>query len=373
MKKKFLATLLFPLTLMSSCKTNETQPQGDTPPDNKVNPIDINIEGFEFLDKMQGHWVGKNEVLSWKYDWFAFDYRAVSSSHVFGIFEGGTMGNLFTSFFVTDYMGKRTIMARNGGLLNGIYRTSYFVLDKVERSGNRDYYRLVDAIGGSDVMYMELFFKGDSLEFNAYTSRIGTNKPATQHMHFKAKKRSTPLAANAASSFNFPKNEVEKDFSNGFVSSHLYVNPGETEGQSATFMSMDNSLDLQGLAYAAGDPFTVGDHSNQGTLDVTIERNNLITAKNLLVYLSEQPLTDASGYMDINAFESILLFPEIDKAQDEFTFTYLHPGEYYITVIADVNADGYPSQGDVTHVSQKINITAGGKHSTTVKNINVQN
>ena len=49
----------------------------------------------------------------------------------YGIFEGGTIGNLFTSFFVADFKGRRMLMARNDDILNGIYRTSYFVLDQV--------------------------------------------------------------------------------------------------------------------------------------------------------------------------------------------------------------------------------------------------
>ena len=116
------------------------------------------------------------------YDWFSFDYRAIAPSHIHGIYEGGTMGNLFTSFFVTEYKGKRTIMARNGGVLNDIYRTSYFVLDSVKYSGGDSYYRLVDAYGGDQIMYMELTFSGDDLSFNSYTSQFGMkSKPVKTH------------------------------------------------------------------------------------------------------------------------------------------------------------------------------------------------
>jgi len=72
-------------------------------------------------------------------------------------------------------------MARNGGILNGIYRTSYFVLDLVEKRKNKQgraetYYRLVDAYGGKDIMYMELTFSGKSIAFNAYTSRTAETR-----------------------------------------------------------------------------------------------------------------------------------------------------------------------------------------------------
>ena len=85
---------------------------------------------------MPGHWVGKMKLMGKPIDWFAFDYRPISPSHIHGIFEGGSMGNLFTSFFVADYKGTKTIMARNGGILSGFYRTSYFVLDKIDIKNN---------------------------------------------------------------------------------------------------------------------------------------------------------------------------------------------------------------------------------------------
>ncbi|MGI9518391.1 MAG: c-type cytochrome domain-containing protein, partial [Pirellulaceae bacterium] len=162
-----------------------TQPETDrnpavdygefTPPE--ITPVDINEHGFDLLENMQGHWVGSMNLMGQDFDWMAFDFRAIAPSHVHGIFEGGTIGNLFTSFFVTNFNAKRTIMARNGGILNGIYRTSYFVLDKVEQrevGGKQEsYYRLVDAYGGKDVMWMELTFSEDNIQFNAYTSRFG--------------------------------------------------------------------------------------------------------------------------------------------------------------------------------------------------------
>ena len=128
-----------------------------------ITPVDISRQGFEMLEYMQGHWVGSMMLMGQNIDWMAFDYRAIAQSHVHGIFEGGTIGNLFTSFFVANFKGRKTIMARNGGLLNGIYQTSYFGLDKVRYKRNEAYYRLVDAYGGKDIMWMELTFSGDKL------------------------------------------------------------------------------------------------------------------------------------------------------------------------------------------------------------------
>ena len=46
----------------------------------------------------------------------------------------------------------------------------------------------------------------------------------------------------------------------------------------------------------------------------------------------------------------------MSSQQSEFTFTYLHPGDYFLTVIADMDADGYPSPGDITHARKHVTV-----------------
>ncbi len=343
----------------------------------EVIPVDINTDGFDFLEKMQGHWVGDNLVIATEYPWFAWDYRAISSSHTFGIHEGGSAGNLFTSFFVTNYKGKRTIMARNGGVLNGIYRTSYFVMDKVEDRNDGKYYRLVDAIGGDGIMYMELRFPTgtDSLYFNSYTSNLGDRLP-NRHMTFKGKKMHGELAQLAATETGFPQNTVEIDFANGFNQSYLYVKEGLTEANSATFLALQNTNDVFTLAQESGDPYTITDHPRLGYLQVDVERGNLVPANQLLlVYLSRDPITDENGYFvqDFEAYDTLLHFPTLSEGENQFLFTYMHPGTYYVTVVADMDNDFGPSEGDITHSRQMVVLDALGQQQITINNINVQN
>lgn len=347
---------------------------GITPTPNPIviTPVNINEKGFDFLEKMQGHWIGQNRVIADDYDWFAFDYRAISPSHIHGIFEGGTMGNLLTSFFVTDFKGTRTIMARNGGVLNGIYRTSYFVLDSVDYSSEGDFFRLVDAEGGTNTMWMELRFKGDSLYFNAYTSRLGLNFPPTRHMTFKAKKEHLDLAKTAADAVGFPQNIPAWDFSNGFNQAYLQASPG---AKSATFLAQQEAdTDVFTLAQSAGDPFRIDQHPYLGYLQIDVVRNTDINNKTLFLNLSKDPLTNENGFFNNpEAFNTILLFPELISTQDQFLITYLHPGDYYITIIADVNEDGFVSQGDFTNPSQFIRIAPEEQHQISIDNITVQN
>ncbi len=328
-----------------------------------INPVDINSQdGFDLLDKMQGHWIGTNRVIADDYPWFALDYRAITPSHVHGIFEGGTQGNLLTSFFVSEFKGKRTIMARNGGLLNGIYRSSYFVLDSVSQSSNGKFYRLVDAVGGRGTMSMELRFKQDSLYFNAYTSRLGAIVPPSRHMTFKAEKRNIELAQTAATAVNFPQNVIEKDFSSGFITENLYVRPGNTEPRSASFLEFEK------------DPFTILEHRYIAYLQVNVTRNPSILDKPLFIYLSKDSLTDQNGYLQADALtNSLLKFPSIIESQNEFLFTYLHPGDYYVTVIADINENGLVDDGDITHVSRTITIIPEGEQVINIDNITIQN
>lgn len=377
MKKLIIKmSLLAVLTLLFACKSDKPPtPDTGNPPklSTRVEPVDINQSGLGLLENMQGHWIGTNKVMTFDWDWFAFDYRAISPSHVHGIYEGGSMGNLFTSFFVTDFKNTRTIMARNGGLLNGIYRTSYFVLDSVGEGANGDYYRLVDANAGSATMWMELRFNGDSLSFNSYTSGLGQFDTPTRHMTFRATREHPELAQAAAVQTDFPQNIPDWDFSQGFNDSWLYGAPNSEGPKSATFLAQDPNMDLLDLALASGDPFRIDQHEHIATLQVDITRNPQIEGKTLFVYLSIDPLTDANGYLLEAPFNTVLHFPELIGTQDQFEFTYLHPGDYYLTVIADANDDRYVSAGDITQVSQAVTLLPNGNHQISMNNITVQN
>ena len=381
--KNFRPMLLFLFAIsILSCEDGIRDITGGGDPDpsptpTEVNPININVDGFDFLEKMQGHWTGRNLVIADDYPWFGFDYRAISPSHIHGIHENGTNGNLLTSFFVTDYKNTRTIMARNGGLLNGIYRSSYFVMDSISNISNQEkYFRFVDAKGGKGVMFFELRFKSDSLYFNAYTSRLGVNPIPTRHMTFKAKKRDLELSQSAASATGFPQNTPAWDFSQGFREDYLYVNPGADEARSSTFLSQgDANATVYDLAPLSGDPFTISEHPRLGSLTLNLTRNTQITNNNLLAYLSKEPLTDTNGFFttNVDAYDTLLHFPVLSNGENQFFYSYLHPGNYYVTIIADKDGDFAPSQGDVTSISKLISIGIEENKTESIDNINIQN
>lgn len=344
----------------------------------EIIPIDINVQGFEFFELMAGHWVGPMKIMGQDYEWFSFDYRPISPSHIHGIYEGGTMGNLMTSFFITQYNGKRTIMARNGGILNGIYRTSYFVLDKVELSDKRKYFRLIDAYGGKDIMWMDLEFIDDKLNFDSYTSRFGEKGYPKKHMEFKAQKRHPEIAFAVAKDFNYPQNVIDKDFSNGL--------PKPNWGDqfpvitSASYIYTAKDLDLITLGKNAGDPYPKDQIPHLASLKILIEQNDLIKDQSLLLYLSKDPLSNESGHLMLSygsisqdIFDGVFSFPELVKNTEAYTFTYLHPGTYYLTLVADVSKTGYPSAGDVNNKSIKIEVRPNSSQEIKVKDIIIKN
>ena len=340
--------------------------QNEYMPISKINVVNIENEGFELLDNIQGQWLGINSVAGMDFNWFAWDYRPIASSHIHGIYEGGSMGNLFTSFFVANFKGTKTIMARNGGVLNGIYRTSYFVLDDVKNDENGDYYRLVDAVGGKNTMYMELRFKNDSMYWNSYTSQLGHKKIPTRHMTYKGKKYKDDLAKATAEKFDFPKKEIAYTFPTGFDDSYLYIK------KSATFLwQTDSNAGVYEMAKSALDPITIRDYPHLSSLEVNLDRNKKIKDKQILLYVSTKPLTDDKGNLSktISDYDNNILFSFLNNGEENFKFTYVHPGDYYITAIADIDRNYIISKGDITGKSVAVKIEPNSEASVNVDDI----
>ena len=287
------------------------------------------------------------------------------------------MGNLFTSFFIASFKGKKTIMARNGGVLNGIYRTSYFVLDRVKSTKEESSYRFVDAYGGEKIMWIEVLFRGQSMTMKAYTSRMGERAPSI-HMEFKAKKNHLQLSATAAKKLGFPKNVIDSNFAKKGLPKPKWLQQGIQ--RSASYLWKQKGLSVSALGKAAGDPLTIDQMPYLAKLTIQIQPSLATKGKRLLVYLSHKALTDKDGYfltqqgyLREDRSDSILLFPELAASQRSFTLTYLHPGTYYLTVIADMDGDQLPSPGDRTHPLQKITIKAKESAKLSVGKLSVQN
>ena len=206
-------------------------------------------------------------------------------------------------------------------------------------------------------MSIELYFKGDFMEFNSYTSRFGLFAPKL-HMSFKAKRHDDEMMNTAAKAVGFPKSIVELDLSKGLPDPDW--GDEETPITSASYMWQEKGKTLRELAKAAKDPFTIVNMPYVSELNVEIDRKDALKGKKLFIYLSKESLTGPKGqllvkygYVREDLLNGLMHFPEISSKQDNFNFTYLHPGEYFVTVVVD-NGDFIPGSGDISLTSQKV-------------------
>jgi hypothetical protein len=195
----------------------------------------------------------------------------------------------------------------------------------------------VDAYGGKDIMWMELEFVTDQLRFNSYTSRFGMNGAPKIHMAFEGTKMNTDISNTVATQLNYPKNEIAIDFADGLPFPDWGTDfPTIT---SASYIYRAQNESLINLAQLSGDPYTIKDMPYVSQLKVSLAQNEKTKDHTIILYLSKSPLvhdTDGSiiledGFIKMDLFNGIFSFPEIVANQTNFTFTYLHPGEYYLT------------------------------------------
>lgn len=333
--KSILICVLAAICLSSSASDDES--------DNNPEPI----LGYELLSDLTGHWVGANQTAFGFYEWFAFDFRPISASHVHSIYEGGTAQNIITSVFLADYEGKQQIMARNGGWLGPQYRATYFVLDKAESAKGENYYRLVDAVGGADRSYIEFRFTQDSIYMDAYKDNSGTLDQPIHHMGFAGSNRNPSYSQEAIDLFDFPQQVAEVDLSDQFLS---LIDP-----DSALFLEEEE------------DPFPKADHGHIADLTINIARNEETEDKSLLLFISKERLMSSDGSVNFDELDNSLVRTiDIALNEDSYTTTYLHPDKYYLTVFRDNDGNGYPSNGDYSSLSISKTVQPNSFDSATV-------
>ena len=285
------------------------------------------IKGYELLSDLNGHWIGSNETPFGNFDWFSFDFRPISPSHLHSIYEGATNQNIITSIFIADFEGKLQIMARNGGWLGNQYRATYFVLDKAEITSSSRYYRLVDAIGRENRAYMEIRFENDTLYFDAYKDNSGTLDEPIHHMGFKGVNMNPEFTVKASELFSFPQRVTEVNLNDRFIN----------------LIDNDSALFLE----EKDDPFPKSAHGHLSDLKINIERDESIKDGNLLMYISKEPIVDENGVViPDNINTKVIRTIEVFPNESFYLTTYLHPDTYYITCFSDKDINFYPSTGD---------------------------
>lgn len=318
---KYIFSFLFiSIGLVSSCDKPDSQ-----------NPSEI--QGFELLNDINGHWVGTNQTSFGFFDWFAFDFRPISSSHSHSIYEGATNQNIINSIFVAEINGEQRIFARNGGWLRAQYRATYFVLDIAEEEQEEKFYRLVDAVGGEDRAFIEFRFRQDSIFFDAYKDDSGSLDKPKLHMSFKGANRNSDYSRDAREHFNYPLQESEVNFGNGFDN---LVDP-----DSALFLDEES------------DPFPKEEHGYLSDVKVDLIRNAESENEKLFLYFSKDELVSSTGLTNKqNIDNSVIRTIVIQSVENSYTATYLHPDDYFFTLFLDRDGNGFPSTGDISSVSK---------------------
>lgn len=315
----------FSLLLLSSCGSNDPAPM-----DCNFTEIDeqTSILGYDMLEKLPGIWNGpvtSSTPLGGFPEWIV-DFRPISAAHVAAKNELDKENDIFMSFFIVKHDCQAKIAFRNGGGFAGMQRNSYMLLDSVYENASIDYYRFSDPVSGGDRVYSDVIFKQDSLSIEVYTNKYNTLASPVTHMHWKANLRNDAASASAISLFDFPQKQLERDFTNTF--------DGLSE---AVFYS------------SAQDPFPEEDqpHLGQTNVEVQIAQPSVVDpSKKVLFLITTEPLFNGVIF-DVNQLDTRSRYVLLDaEATVDFSFNYMHPGQYYINALYDANGDLNFSSGD---------------------------
>ncbi|HWB62690.1 MAG TPA: hypothetical protein VG603_04195, partial [Chitinophagales bacterium] len=202
---------LFILALASCHHKDNNPPQNVSPP-----PINstTNVLGYGLLSKICGIWDGgvtSTTALGGYPEWIV-DFRPISASQVSAKNELDTLNDIFMSFFITYHDSAYKLAFRNGGSFTGLKRVSYMEADSVSETPSQSYYRFVDFVKGSQRVYAEVVFKGDSLILRSFTNKYNTLRAPTLHMEWRAKLQDTTSCEAAKAAFGFPQKTLVKDF-----------------------------------------------------------------------------------------------------------------------------------------------------------------
>lgn len=339
--KRFLIIASFLVTLLA-CSDNASDGNNNG-----------EILGYSLLEELPGHWIGNNETPFGGFDWFAFDFRPISSSHVHSIYEGATNQTIINSFFIADFDGQLRILGRNGGWLGPQYRATYFVMDKAEIESDRKYYRLVDAVGGVKRSYMEFTFENGNFDFKAYKDNSGALDEPILHMHFVGQNINPSYSENAISNFSYPQMESEKNFNDGFTN----------------LIDNDSALYLD----ESSDPFPRSEHTYLSTLNINFSRKGNALDKKLLFYISKESLVSELGEVNLtNIDKTVIRTITIQDIENFYKADYLHPDTYYLTAFADIDGNFYPSENDISSESIIVEVTSNNSITAPELDINIE-
>lgn len=331
----------------------------DSPPDVNCDYVSINandeVIGYSILEKLPGIWDGPvtSSTGLGNFPTWIVDFRPNSPSFVSAKNELDRENDIFMSFFIAKHDCKNKVAFRNGGTFVGLERNSYMFCDSVYQDNNISFYRFSDPVDGGKRVNTTVTFKQDSLLIHAYSNKFGTLSEPVSHMYWKANLRDETSAQSAINHFGFPKKQLDKDMT------HTFDNVSD-----AVFYS------------SAQDPFPEEDQPYLGKSNVNITISNpavVDPSKKVLIVITTQALFNGFNFNVANLkYRSRYVILNAETTVD-FTFNYMHPGQYYLNAIYDSNGDLNFSSGDFINGSFDVPFTLAAKGITTVNaNINFE-
>jgi hypothetical protein len=312
------------LLLASACDKNTPKV------DDTIDPIGdtTSILGFGILSDFTGIWdgpVSSTTSLGGYPDWIV-DFRPISAAQLSGKAELDTVNDIFMGFFIVKEKTKYVMAFRNGGGFAGQQRVSYASCDSSYDNGSERYYRFVDFKAGMNRLFVEFRFRNDSVYMQTFTNKYNSLSAPTLHMQWTAKRVDTSSVVAAKQYFSFPKKQEVKDFSSAFdnVTEAVYYG---------------NQVD----------PYPQAEHPYLGEANVTCSFGSAVQTQGgaqVIVVISTQPLFSGLQYLPANLKYRSRYVLLTGAQASSYQFDYMHPGDYYLNVIYDTNADLVPQSGE---------------------------
>lgn len=296
----------------------------------KTNPGDINestdVKGYGLFSHINGIWSGPvtSSTSVGNFPEYTADYRPISPAQVSAKNELDKKNDLFMSFFIVWHCDGYKLAFRNGGYFSGMQRISYLVIDSVSETAQSAFYRFKDFKAGTTRSYADLLFVNDSLYMRVYTNKYNTLSTAVMHFIWNAGRQDATAAQPAITHFGFPKKQLVKDFCTAF--------DGKTES-----IFYDTLNDVY--------PHSAQPYMGKTTVNVTLPAGVDTTGKKVFLIVTTQPLfSGITPQLQNLKYKSRYVI--LSASDPTFSFSFMHPGSYYLYGLLDVDGNNTFSSGD---------------------------
>jgi hypothetical protein len=311
--------------VLPACDNQSDQKKDEPGPDTTQagTPRKPAYYGFEVMTRMLGIWNGslRTGTSLGNFPEWVVDFRPIDRAMVMGKSELDPQNDIFLGIWPAKY-GRDTVMVfRNGGQFAGMDRISYTLLDTVFTRNGRTTFRFQDVVEGTNRIKADFTFVQDSLYLLVYTNN-------RFHFEWSAKKRAD-ASQQAQQAVGFARQVVVKDLSTAFAGRN-----------SSTFYNRSE------------DPYPATAHPYLGNLNLTIgfsPQASPTPTDNILVVLSTQKLIQ--GFVpSLTNFGArsryVVLKRPTGSGNVSYSFTYFHPGTYFLNVVVDKNGNQTIDPGD---------------------------